>query len=471
MKSINTLISLGLSLTCIVSATSCSDSNPIESASPEEVSEVPAAIIEDFRAAYPEATSVSWTVDEEYATVTFVATDAQSKKVSQRAWYDMKYFGHRMTSTAIDYEALPDAVKEAFTASDYGAWELSGDIEQLTRYTPGVVQDIYLIRARGTLEAATSEYEASLYYTADGVLVKLDLKEIKSASDSSDKDNDDNNDGRGAKSWIVCDVPDYVAEYVNSNYPGAYYLYVNAEATSTTAKIFIDHKVVTLLFDASGAWANTRFTIKANELPEAVLTALNASTYAGCKISSAEQCSSPEIDTYYLLTIKTRKGDKVELTITADGIISGDDDADGEGNTEPAGGNTLADRADIEAFIAEQYPDATIGKWDNDGDKLKVEITYNGTKISITFERTKQGYIWVSSEWDLNYRDAEAIPEAISAAISELYPDYQLYFITYTESKADGNYYLAGLKSVQLRRDIKVKFDTEGNVIAEYGNK
>lgn len=55
--------------------------------------------------------------------------------------------------------------------------------------------------------------------------------------------------------------------------------------------------------------------------------------------------------------------------------------------------------------------------------------------------------------------------------INSSYADYQLYFLKYTEAATGENYYMAGLKSAQLKRDIKVKLDAEGNVLAEYGKR
>lgn len=42
-------------------------------------------------------------------------------------------------------------------------------------------------------------------------------------------------------------------------------------------------------------------------------------------------------------------------------------------------------------------------------------------------------------------------------------------FLKYIEMTQASNYYEVGLKSAQLRQDIKVNMDEQGNVLAEYG--
>lgn len=475
MRRFKDLFLLGLSLMlCVIAASSCSDNNPIEETSNVADASIPAMIIADFQSTFPDAKSVGWKIDSLYASAAFCMKKESMQNDSLMVWYSISDLKKKMLSSTIEFDNLPDAVKEAFYNSDYGTWTIAEIATVLTRYTTNAEVLIYVVKATGSFDADPKVFEVSLFYTADGVLVKLSL-DVVSGGESNDSEKD--NHSHGYSDWLLNNIPDYVTAFVGSNYPGASYLHIYAAQGTTSVKILDGHTVRTLLFDAEGNWLSTRTGIHIKDLPEAVRAAIAGSQYADCKLDSAEECITPNDGVYYIITVKDKSGKKIEVRINADGTFDSNDNGDTtvgggneSGNDDSSADGSFNTRSDVEAFLQQRYPGASITKWDSDDKKLEVELNYNGVKIDVEFERTAQGYVWESSEWDLDYRQESAIPAAIQNAISTLYADYQIYFLTFVETAADGNYYEVGLKSSRNKNNIKVKFDEQGNVLAEYGN-
>ena len=476
MKSCIKKILGGMSLTCILVMSSCNDDAQLVAGDEALPENVPASVYENFRSSFPEAVDVTWAVDGEYAVATFTAVSTRSAAGKTSVWYGLKDAKKKMQSQTVGFEMLPEAVRDAFAGSEYAEWTPQPAAGLLTRYAAGTVESIYVLRATGASEGAAAK-ESTLYYTADGVLVK---SSVETVYDESYRDLD-----ADYRDWLPQTPPDYVAAFVNSNYPEAAYLYIYVGREVTKVKILDGRNTRQLLFDASGNWLSTQTQLHAEELPDAVLAAFRSSDYADCRIDNAEEYQTADGAHYYLLTVKDCSGKKHEIRIDGDGT-SGDEgdedtpalpDTDGEGNEddgnddgyETDNGTGYLAKSEIDAFVLQRYPNAAITDRDYDEKGLEVELSYNGTKITVVFDLCPQGYVWTGSEWDLDIRHASAIPAPIRETVDGSYAGYQLYFLKYIETASGSNYYEAGLKSAQLKQDIKVKMDEQGNVLAEYG--
>ncbi|MDE7304378.1 MAG: PepSY-like domain-containing protein [Alistipes sp.] len=453
----------GVSLTCILAMSSCNnDAQPIAEYGdlPENV---PAAVYEDFRACFPDAADVDWSVADGYAVATFTVSKTRSAAPGKTSvWYALKDAQKKMQSRAIAYDALPEAVKTAFAESEYGADTTDAAAGLLMRYATGTVETIYFVRVTTDKGAGTTE--TTLYYTADGVLVKLATEVIYDGSYS-----DLNSDYRD---WLPQTSPDGVAEFVSRNYPQAEYLYIYAGKSLTKVKILDGRQARLLLFDAAGNWLSTQTQLHAHELPEEILAAFRASEYADCRIDDAAEYLTANDGHYYVLTVKEHSGKKLEIRIGEDGTLDGE----GNGNTpsqpgdEGSGSADYLSKTEIDAFVHQRYPDATIVAQSSDDKELEVKLTCTGAEIKVRFELRSQGYVWSESEWKLDIRRPSAVPAAVRETVDDAYAGYELSFLNYVEQASSGNYYEAGLKSAQSKRSIKVKMDEQGHVLAEYGN-
>ncbi|MGM9840883.1 MAG: PepSY-like domain-containing protein [Candidatus Limisoma sp.] len=454
MRCFKKLLVCSLAVAALYSLQSCSQSDDLEVSSAADVN-LPLAISQDFDKTFPGATSVDWSVDSIYATASFSFSNEAGELIKSTVLYNLTSQQRSLLSTNSNYDALPDAVKAAFESSDYAAWQLTL-VSQISRYSHKAVSAIYVIKAQGTFADDSTLFDVTLYYTAEGLLVHLDLDAVRQ------------NSHHGYGDWVVDNIPDYVIAFVDSNYPGARYIHIEVGNDGAVVEILDQRTVRTLYFDAAGNWTSTRTNVNEKNLPAEVRNAIDALEADHAKVSEIEECVTAEGETYYIATVKGKDGKKSEVRINVDGTTPDSEPADGDDNNpEIVDNGLLQNRTQVEAYILNRYPEATIRDWDQDNKQLVVEIVYTGVKIDVTFERSAEGYAWSSSEWDLDYRQPESLPEAVKAAVEASYADYQLYFASFVETADEGNYYLVGLKSG--RSSIKVKLDEQGNVLAEYG--
>lgn len=463
MKLLNSKLTLLTALLSVI-LWSCSDDiqSLTETATPEDV---PASIHADFTRSYPDASDVTWSLSNGYAVASFIAhTAINESECHSTVWYWLNDNQKKMHSTPISFSELPSAVTTAFYAGEYASLTPSKTAHVITRYIDGNEDYIYIIKAKGALDGTVST-AVKLYYTEDGVLVKLSSEIVYDESFSEDEDIDE------FKDWLPQTPADFVKAYVDTNYPGARYLYIYESQSFTKVKILDRHVARTLLFDGSGAWISTATEIDKDDIPSEILAAFRMSEFAEWHIDKITEYLTASDGHYYMLSLKKEK-DKAELRIEADGSVTDDPaspyDPENPGNNSDE--TTYLSKSEIEGFILAKYPGASIRKYDYDDDDAEVEIIYNTHKIKVEFELHPQGYLWSESEWDFNVKDSDSLPVSILKTISDRYSGYRLEYLVYHETSAYAPYYEAGLKSSQAKKSIKVKMDEQGNVIAEYDN-
>lgn len=450
-------------LLLIFSLWSCNDDlqSAPESAAPDDV---PASIYADFTLSYPDATDAVWSVTDEYAVVSFSSTVSRAESARRSTvWYRLADRLKKMHATTIPFTELPADVAEAFRSGEYGSLTPSDHANVITRYVSGNVEHIYVIQAKGALEGTVAT-TVKLYYTEEGILVKLS-SEIVYDESFADPDNHGDFD-----EWLPKTPADFIRAYVDTYYPGARYLYICENQNLTKVKILDGHTARLLLFDADGSWLSTATEIDDDDIPADILAIFRTSEYAGWHIHQITEYITAADGHYFLLSLENGKN-KAELRIEADGTVSGDPStpSDPEKPVNPSDEDQYLTKAEIEGFITAKYPGASIIKYDYDDDKAEIEITYNGHKIKVEFEHHAQGYTWRQSEWDFNVRDTASLPALIVNTIADRYSEYRLEYLSYIETASDAPCYEAGLKSSRTKKMIKVKMDQQGNVIAEYG--
>lgn len=111
-----------------------------------------------FQALYPEAEHVRWEKERGYYVADFWRNDMQAEA---EAWFN-KQANWIMTVTEINYNDVPQEVKDAYQVSDYSRWYLE-DTDKVKHHTKGIVY---------VLEVEKNEVEYDLYFSADGTLIK-----------------------------------------------------------------------------------------------------------------------------------------------------------------------------------------------------------------------------------------------------------------------------------------------------------
>lgn len=427
---------------------------------PEGVTEV---IYNDFYSTFPNATDAVWTVDGNYAIVTFTASASRTTDQPRTSvWYQLKDSRKAMHCMPVLFTELPEAVQSAFNESEYAAWNSEPEVKQIHRYIGDNVETIYEINVMSN--TSDNRTKARLYYTDGGILVKITTETVY--GDHHNGDDEDYTD------WLPQTPADNVRSFIETNYPGARYLYIYEGANMTKVKILVNRTAHLLYFDVTGAWEYTKTEIDHHKLPTVITTALSASEYAGYEVEDVFEYNTASAGHYYVIEVKNHK-DHLELRISDEGIISLNTSEPGSSNTPDSSDQTdtpnqngYMNETEVKEFIAERYPDASVLKYDRDDNELEVKLDYNGIEIKIEFERYASGYVWVESEWDFG-RTTTFAPDGVQATLaSETYAFYRLEYLKYCEKATEANYYEAGLKL--QKSEIKVKMDENGNVIAEY---
>lgn len=135
-------------------------------------------VLDLFKKDYPNATNVDWSVTkDEFAIAVFDLSNGTRADLkipgAHKAWYKNKQGeGKRyMYERDIDFKDLPEAVKNAFKATEYSDtehWKVD-DVEEISR---GDLVKLYAIEVEST---KNKEDEVELYFDEQGVLVKIEI--------------------------------------------------------------------------------------------------------------------------------------------------------------------------------------------------------------------------------------------------------------------------------------------------------
>lgn len=211
------------------------------------------AVTKAFEDKYPGAEPTSWENKAGLDKVEFMNGPYEAD-----AWFD-KDGNWVMTETDIPYNALPQAVKDSFEASQYADWKVD-DVDMIERPD---AETMYI------LEVEKGEMEVDLHYMADGIL-------IKEVIDNDHNNNDDEH--------IPSVTPDSIIDMIMEMYPGAKILEVETEKNRTEVEILHENIVKEVLFDLNNNWLHSEWEITLDQVPEAVINALKASEYAAYEI-------------------------------------------------------------------------------------------------------------------------------------------------------------------------------------------
>lgn len=401
-----------------IAATSCQKHGNIGTDS------IPDNILKSFSEMYPEASDVNWDIKGQYAVANF--TLPQTPRGGNNAWYE-KSGGHwGMTERDINYEMLPEAVRNAFESSEYAQWKID-DIDMIERHG---VDAIYVIEVEGTLEGRPVEID--LYYSPDGILVKKVI---------------DAEDGYDYGDFIIPEPSGSIEDFIRRNYPEARIIDIDIEHGCTEVEIIDGRTVRELLFDGNSSWIYTKTEIRHSEIPQNIMDIFNSSEYSAYRIDDTDHYTTAEKGEFYRFELEG-PGDDLEIDIYADGtitVVENGWDGPGTGGSDTEGS--------IERFIEENYPGARIIERDYDDGYIEVEIFHDGREKNIYFNGREE---WVWSEWDIRRQE---LPQAVSDAISSDYPDYRIEDCEYVESP-QGQWYLIEIEKGD--REIELRISPDG---------
>lgn len=258
----------------------------------------PEAAREALATRYPDAARVSWKSKNGYAVADFERPDKQlpGGRSDCKAWFDPAGQWY-MTEQEIAFGALPEAVRSAFAATEYASWRID-DTERIER---NGLETIYVI------ECEQRETEIELYYTADGKL-------IRTVVDTDDEDD--------FEQLLPGTLPSAIAAYIAGHYPAARILEIDRQGSTGVVEVeILDGTKLRELYFVTDKWVRTETEIGLDELPAAVLAAIEASEYGSWAIEETEFVEEPS-RSYYLVELELGPRE-VKLCIDAEGNLLG----------------------------------------------------------------------------------------------------------------------------------------------------
>ena len=353
---------------------------------------IPQAVLQEFNTLYPDASNVSWTVRNDHAVANFYLTaDTRSvnNATNHTAWFEWSgKWG--MTEIETRFDNLPQAVKEAFQASQYAGWQVDREVDILRRNNDN--ETLYVI------EVSQGETEVDLYYTADGILVN----EIIDAE--ADKDYHE---------FLPQQPAGSITTWLDERYPGHRIVDIDREDGGTEVEIITaDGMKCEVLFGSNQQWMYTKTEYNRRHLaqvPESILAFLRATeNYPGDNaIDDIEKYELSDGSTFYNFELEDRFDNDYNIYINETGVI--------ERPTLPGistgGGSGIHVDDAIRQLIDERYPGAIVVEKDYDDGYLEVDIRHDNQEKELLFNGRHE---WIRSEWEVRQ-----LPDAVMNAVTQ----------------------------------------------------
>ena len=276
--------------------------------------EVPALVLDEFNSLFPGATNVVWSTKGEYAVASFYWDGSRADNVvrNHTAWFALANGVWGMTEKEIRFADLPEAVKNAFGASEYGQapWRADDEVDVLKRN--GDSEILYVIDVEKN--EGGKETDVDLYYTAEGVLVK----EVIDAEDEKDY-----------QDYLPQTPSGTVESWLKEKYPDARIIDVDNEDGGTEVEFISGNMKHEAFFDRSQNWVYTKTEYRfrnideVTDIPSEVLAALKATPEyleAGW-VEDAEKYETEKAGTFYCFELENRFDDDVKVYIGSDGTV------------------------------------------------------------------------------------------------------------------------------------------------------
>lgn len=392
--------------------------------------------IQALEALYPSATGVSWRVKGIYDIATFKLPASAARTVTvlrsgddldMEAWFVSQDGSWRMSKeTEIAFTQLPVAVQTAFKQGEYADWK----IDEVLRIEREGAETLYVI------EVEQRDKEAHLFYTPDGVLIRV------AADLDDDYDYEDE---------ILDDNPDFIHKFLKEHYPNARILDIDEEDGMIEVEI-LDGKIQReILFKKDGSWIVTRTDdLLLSEVPETVRQALKGSKYSSYEIDDIEHFITPDRE-FYRFELEGDEDVTIDITIAGEISLAKSDDNDDDNDDMHRG---LAD--EIQQIINTKYPGAKVLDVDDEDGLLEIEISHEGKTKKVYFTRSNA---WVRSYWKLSESE---VPAKVREALSKAHPTAEIDDVYFLDTPK-GQYYVFELED----QDDQLVFITPEGTIAD----
>lgn len=247
-----------------------------------------------------------------------------------------------------------------------------------------------------------------------------------------------------------------VTKAFNDKYPDASRIEWEYKHNYLTAEFFSKGYSATAWFNQNGEWYMTKTELtRKDQLPEAVQTAFDNSSYAQWMIDDIDCLERAEAETLYIIEVKKDR-QEYELYYTSDGILVKelpDDENDDYENYLP--GNTT-DLAVLQEFIENKYPGARIVETETEHNRIEVDIIHDNRSKEVVFTLKQE---WVNTHYDVKESEVNSI--VLEALAGSAYSNYYKDEIEKYETPS-GEYYFFELEKGE--QEVKITIDLQGQL-------
>ena len=146
-------------------------------------------------------------------------------------------------------------------------------------------------------------------------------------------------------------------------------------------------------FDGTGKWVMTESNLRYSSLPQAIREQFEKSVYSTWKKDDIDKIERAGMEAVYIIELE-KEGLDTDLYYVGNGnLIKTVNEVSKEKRS-----SYMPVASDIQIWIKQKYPDATIIEMDNEKGKLEVDILDGGKAKELIF----QGNDWLSTSWKLS---------------------------------------------------------------------
>jgi hypothetical protein len=219
--------------------------------------------------------------------------------------------GGTLIETDIRYADLPQAVRSAFEASEYGTWTVD-DADKLVNSV--TAETIYVI------DVELGGQERDLYYSADGVLIKDVADDVPGEGNGGG-----NNNGGGDQPTTPPTYGDYqtmMENFIYGKYPNARIIGLpDYEYNSVEYDIVDGTMGREVVFNLVAEWQYTETEVRRSDIPQIVMNALLATEYGTWEIDDVSLFETAANGDFYLFEMESRNDQERNVKISIDGTI------------------------------------------------------------------------------------------------------------------------------------------------------
>lgn len=208
------------------------------------------------------------------------------------------------------------------------------------------------------------------------------------------------------------------------------------------------------------------YDITFSELPQAVITAFNESTYSQSPWTKEDEVDvikrNGENLTLYVIEVEKKENGtetEADLYYTEEGVLV-KEVLDADKNPDYTELLPSQPANDVYSWVDSKYPGAKIIDLDHEDGCIEIEFVYENMKHEALLT---SGNEWIYTKKDYN-RNSSVLPEQTLSYINSNYPNYWIDDIEYYETASKGNFFSVEIEG-RYDDDVELYFNANGEIM------